>query len=710
MGPLKSVPKHADVKTGLSFGSLLRHRAVHLMNFDRFAPVRRVALAYALVSFVWILFSDRAADALFPDQQTLRLVQTWKGWLFVLVTTVLLYAGMKRLYARLLESTDEQLRISRREAQTASLLKALAESSTDAIFAKDLQGRYLFFNQAAARQTGTSPDQVLGQDDNLLFPPDQADMVRANDRQAMAFERAQTFEERLETREGPRTFLATKGALRGIDGVLGSFGVSRDITEMVAARRLLEEGERRYRLMFERNPQPMFVFDLQTFRFLAVNQAAVFHYGHSREAFLAMSIQDLRPTEQVAVMTKMMASLEDRTEERDFGPVIHQTAAGQHIEVNLSYSNMPFEGRQARLVLVHDVTQVNRVARERDAALERLNSIMSRVTDGFMALGVDQRLTYVNRQAAALIDPSASPASLVGQLIWDLMPGAVGTRYADAFFTAMDEGSPMVVEDWFAPWQRWIECRVYPSSEGASVYFTDISKRRTMDIELEQYRNELSALAARLMSQEQATTRRIAQSLHDRLGQQLSSARLYLDVLQASVAEDRPSSSADMVSKTLQMVTEAIGEVRHVLLELRPPLLEEQGLAAALDNELRRSPAASLGIRIGLDTRAELWGVRWPDTVEYAAFMIVREAIANALSHADAGTVVVSLDGDVGFMCIRVEDDGVGIPAGRQNGVPGHLGIVGMRERAQAIGGRLTIGPGAGGGTVVDFCIEELEQ
>ncbi|MDQ7745367.1 PAS domain S-box protein [Hydrogenophaga pseudoflava] len=680
------------------------------MNFDRFAPVRRVALAYALVSFVWILFSDRAADALFPDQQTLRLVQTWKGLLFVLVTTVLLYAGMKRLYARLLESTDEQLRISRREAQTASLLKALAESSTDAIFAKDLQGRYLFFNQAAARQTGTSPDQVLGQDDNLLFPPDQADMVRANDRQAMAFEQAQTFEERLETPEGPRTFLATKGALRGIDGVLGSFGVSRDITEMVAARRLLEEGERRYRLMFERNPQPMFVFDLQTFRFLAVNQAAVLHYGHSREAFLAMSIQDLRPTEQVAVMTKMMASLEDRTEERDFGPVIHQTAAGQHIEVNLSYSNMPFEGRQARLVLVHDVTQVNRVARERDAALERLNSIMSRVTDGFMALGVDQRLTYVNRQAAALIDPSASPASLVGQLIWDLMPGAVGTRYADAFFTAMDNGSPMVVEDWFAPWQRWIECRVYPSSEGASVYFTDISKRRTMDIELEQYRNELSALAARLMSQEQATTRRIAQSLHDRLGQQLSSARLYLDVLQASVAEDRPSSSADMVSKTLQMVTEAIGEVRHVLLELRPPLLEEQGLAAALDNELRRSPAASLGIRIGLDTRAEVWGVRWPDTVEYAAFMIVREAIANALSHADAGTVVVSLDGDVGFMCIRVEDDGVGIPAGRQNGVPGHLGIVGMRERAQAIGGRLTIGPGAGGGTVVDFCIEELEQ
>jgi signal transduction histidine kinase len=101
--------------------------------------------------------------------------------------------------------------------------------------------------------------------------------------------------------------------------------------------------------------------------------------------------------------------------------------------------------------------------------------------------------------------------------------------------------------------------------------------------------------------------------------------------------------------------------------------------------------------------------VRWPNTVEYAAFMIVREAIANALSHAGARTVVVSLDGDVGFMCIRVEDDGVGIPAARQNGVPGHLGIVGMRERAQAIGGRLTIGPGTGGGTVVDFCIEELE-
>lgn len=678
------------------------------MKSDRFAPVRRVALAYALVSFFWILFSDRAVDVLFPDQASRLAAQTWKGWLFVLVTTGLLYVGMNRLYARLMASTDEQLRASRREAHTAVLLKALVESSSDVIYAKDLQGTYVLFNQAAARMTGRTPEEVLGRDDGALHPPDQANRVRHHDLQAMALDQPQTWEELVQSGDGPRTFLATKGALRGSDGVLGSFGVLRDVSEMVAVRQRLEESERRYRQIFERNPQPMFVVDRVTLRILAVNEAAVRHYGCGHDVFTFMSILDIHPPEQVETMRTLMSAHEGGADGHEHGPLTQCTADGRLIEVHLSYSDMLFEGREARVFLVHDVTAVNRVARERDAALDRLNSIMSRVTDGFVALDADQRLTYVNRQAGALIDPSADPSSLVGALIWDLVPGAVGSRYADAFFSAMAEGRSTVVEDWFEPWRRWIECRIYPSTEGASVYLADISERRNMDLALDQYRNELSALAARLMSQEQATTRRIAQSLHDRLGQQLSSARLYLDVLQASVAENR-SGAADMVSKTLEMVTDAIGEVRHVLLELRPPLLEEQGLAAALDNELRKSPAASMGVQIGLDISAEVWGIRWPHAVEYAAFMIVREAVANALSHAGARSVAVSLDGDVGFMCIRVEDDGVGIPAARQNGVPGHLGIVGMRERAQAVGGRLSIGSGVGGGTVVDFCIEELE-
>lgn len=112
------------------------------------------------------------------------------------------------------------------------LLASIADSSTDAIFAKDLAGRYLLFNRETARVTGKTAEEALRHDDSVLFPPEQAAMLRANDRRVLAEGRVHTYEETVATTDGERTFLATKGPLRDETGkVIGIFGVSRDITE-----------------------------------------------------------------------------------------------------------------------------------------------------------------------------------------------------------------------------------------------------------------------------------------------------------------------------------------------------------------------------------------------------------------------------------------------------------------------------------------------
>lgn len=127
------------------------------------------------------------------------------------------------------EARDEKLR-------ALSLLDAIATDSTDAIFAKDLQGRYLFFNRAAESVTGKGAAEVLGRDDTVLFPPEQAAAVMANDRAVLAEGRTITYQERLQTAVGTIVFLATKGPLRDREGrVLGVFGISRDITERARA-------------------------------------------------------------------------------------------------------------------------------------------------------------------------------------------------------------------------------------------------------------------------------------------------------------------------------------------------------------------------------------------------------------------------------------------------------------------------------------------
>lgn len=137
------------------------------------------------------------------------------------------------------------------------LLSTISDSSSDAIYAKDVQGRYLLFSRECARVFGKTAEQALGHDDSELFPPPQVAMIRVNDRRVLAEQRINTYEEALATADGERVYLATKGPLRDADGqVIGLFGISRDISERTNAemelRRNIEQLERFNRVAVDR--------------------------------------------------------------------------------------------------------------------------------------------------------------------------------------------------------------------------------------------------------------------------------------------------------------------------------------------------------------------------------------------------------------------------------------------------------------------------
>jgi len=112
------------------------------------------------------------------------------------------------------------------------LLRSLIDSTPDAVYVKDLDGRYVLVNQEVARLVGKTVDQILGRTDSDLFPPEQAAAIRDNDRLILADSAPHTFEETLTTRDGSRTYLSTKGPLFDEAGQkAGLFGFARDVTE-----------------------------------------------------------------------------------------------------------------------------------------------------------------------------------------------------------------------------------------------------------------------------------------------------------------------------------------------------------------------------------------------------------------------------------------------------------------------------------------------
>ena len=116
----------------------------------------------------------------------------------------------------------------------------------------------------------------------------------------------------------------------------------------------LHESERKYRLLFETNPEPMFVYDFETLRILAVNEAAIARYGYSEAEFLALTIRDLRPVEEQGRLEQELARRPDEGAVRT--GVRHRAKDGRLFEVDLVARPLEFAGRRARLVLARDVT------------------------------------------------------------------------------------------------------------------------------------------------------------------------------------------------------------------------------------------------------------------------------------------------------------------------------------------------------------------
>jgi PAS domain S-box-containing protein len=234
----------------------------------------------------------------------------------------------------------------------------------------------------------------------------------------------------------------------------------------------------------------------------------------------------------------------------------------------------------------------------------------------------------------------------------------------------------------------------------------DVTAQRRAWQQQQRQRRELSELARQLMTTEESERRELAQVLHDRFAPTLYGAKLSLEALRARAATagddaDLRAEIGRVVAPLVQALDASIADTRGLMSDLRPPLLVEHGLAPALAHEVERQRVGGVAIVFSnprADTAQAL--PQRDSAIEYALFMIAQQALANALRHAAARRIEVSLEDRGGSVEVGVRDDGVGFDH-QAEPPPGHLGLVGMRERARWVGARLSIESAPGAGTTV---------
>ncbi|MDP4300719.1 PAS domain-containing sensor histidine kinase [Leptothrix discophora] len=465
-------------------------------------------------------------------------------------------------------------------------------------------------------------------------------------------------------------------------------------------------------LLFLAHPQALLVVDVETRRILDANPAACEQYGWRGEDWRGLGLADLHTGPEHARMDAYLDRL-GRGMPASGGLWQHRRADGSPFYVHLRSRPLRRQGREARLMLVRDVSEWLATVSAREQALQalgrsesklqaaqvlaRIGSFEHDVRSGdfqcspqlLRMLGgrpLDGRLTMVDMLTA--LDPRDRPQLIAlrdgvldgraGQIVVRC-PCRAGTRQA-----------------------QWHAIRVEPETDRNGqvirVHGTvqDVTESQLAAQELADLSAQLRELSAQSEQRLDQLRKRMAADLHDGLGQVLSTIKLRAQMLGQAGAASEPQRLAERVEAVGALVDEALCMVRDFSTLMRPPALA-LGLVSAigwLADEFRLR--AELPCEVVVDDPDGRCGGLDEDATQ-DLFRIVQESLGNVTRHAAAHQVGLSLAADAAGLCIEVVDDGIGFdPAQRRR--HGHFGLFGMQERALRLGARLQVSsqPGRG--------------
>lgn len=489
----------------------------------------------------------------------------------------------------------------------------------------------------------------------------------------------------------------------------------QDITERKRTEQLLRDSEEKYRLLFEKNPLPMWVYDLETLEFLDVNDAAIEHYGYTREEFLSMTIMNIRPPEDIPALLDNVDKIRNGLSAS--GIWRHYTKAGDLIDVEITSYALSYNGRPAELILSNDVTErltaereLRIALQEKERVLEQLRLHIDRMPFGYVVTDRFFRFRFINSAAERMFgytntelqgrDPYAiiipeSAREHVESLRKQWMKGSMAASGTNENLTK--DGRVILCE--------WTNIPIFDEQgefESLFSMVTEVTERERTQQQLKRTLGQLRTLSVRLQHVREEERAAVARDIHDELGQVLTALKIDLSVIEKDIGSK--TSADELLSEVRgmrELVDNAIGTTRRIIRELKPEALETGGLPMAV-KVLAEGLGKRMGWRIKLDIDPPT--LKLPSEVSLALFRAVQEALNNTAKHASANNVRIGIRSGGGIVKINVEDDGKGYQE-EDLRKSESTGLVGMRERLLPLGGEVRLRHRQEGGTILDIFV-----
>jgi len=627
----------------------------------------------------------------------------------------------------------------RKRAEEASAhLAAIVTSSNDAVVSKTLEGIVTSWNASAQRMFGYSDDEMIGQSILRLIPVDRREEEARILSRVRSGESVHNYETVRVAKDGRSLDVSlTISPIRDRRGrMIGASKIIRDISDRKRAEHALSQSERRFRLVVENLSEGLMIVDAQGSP-IYQNRASLRIHGFGKPEDGVVGREDLPASWQAWDITGRLLAYEEwpvsrvLRGERFEGQILR----ARHVETGQQfygrYNGCPIYSPDGKLALafitIRDITSEVEARDALQASEERFRTLADNISQLAWMADASGWIFWYNRRWFEYTGTTLEQMQGWG---WEQVHhpdhlSSVVRRWRQA----LEKGEPW--EDTF-PLRgrdgrfRWFLSRAVPirDAHGRILRWfgtnTDVTEQRAVHEELRRMKDELEvrvqertrqligsqqrlrALASELSLTEQRAQRKLAKDLHDYLAQLLVVGRLKTGQLKKEPGLS-PRAQA-LGAEVDEALDQALAYTRTMIAELSPPSFQESGLTAALQwlAERMRKDGLFVDVQAGGESAA------LSEEQAVLLFQSVRELLINVLKHAGVDRATVRLtETNENDVHIAVEDRGTGLgPDALQRAAePGHLGLFAVRERMEAMGGRLDLASVPGLGTTATLVL-----
>jgi PAS domain S-box-containing protein len=246
-----------------------------------------------------------------------------------------------------------------------------------------------------------------------------------------------------------------------------------------------------FEILFYDNPQPMFIYDVATLRFLDMNDAACGQYGYSKEELLRLTIKDIRPPEDTPQLEKALVNLNGNQVIKR--PFRHKRKNGTVFNVEIVSYDVRVEGTPARLVMPIDVTAQLQNQRALENTLAKMAHTLESISDGHFILSPSGTVISWNKSAEALT--GVTREEIMHHNFWEVIPNAVQSGFYSHVQQAIESSAIVKFEEYFGQMDKWFYTSIYPTADDVSIYFQDITQIKKHQQELKLKNRHLEEVA-----------------------------------------------------------------------------------------------------------------------------------------------------------------------------------------------------------------------